>query len=256
MLLSTLQDSLSVNSELSKSNDSLTDSSTKVMLIKMSVNYLCRFIFFTIYHIFLFQEKGGAFIGMFKKTTKAAKEGQSQVCRRKKDILHQRQIWISCIYRPKKYNDKTLISFFCFFFIQDFLSSQNPEQSVSSDSLTDNKSSKVSLLSAVENLFLFPHVSHSSVFSLWNKTLCSTFPSRKNLGCWVGYWKDLLNQDMPGGPHRWNTIFFYMSETSYPQSTTIVLVWRATFFFFRICWTVTWPPVTAVCLKTPQLKWV
>ncbi|XP_029309483.1 apolipoprotein L1 isoform X2 [Cottoperca gobio] len=46
------QDSLSVSSELSKSNDSLTDSSTK--------------------------EKGGVFKGMFKKTTKAAKDGQLQ----------------------------------------------------------------------------------------------------------------------------------------------------------------------------------
>ncbi|XP_076602167.1 apolipoprotein L1 isoform X2 [Chaetodon auriga] len=46
------QDSLSANSELSKSSDSLTDSSAK--------------------------EKGGMFKGMFKKTTKAAKEGQPQ----------------------------------------------------------------------------------------------------------------------------------------------------------------------------------
>ncbi|XP_035527150.1 apolipoprotein L1 isoform X2 [Morone saxatilis] len=46
------QDSLSTNGELSKSSDSLTDSSAK--------------------------EKGGIFKGMFKKTTKAAKEGQPQ----------------------------------------------------------------------------------------------------------------------------------------------------------------------------------
>nr|XP_046265041.1 apolipoprotein L1 isoform X2 [Scatophagus argus] len=46
------QDTLSVTSELSKSSDSLTDSSAK--------------------------EKGGMFKGMFKKTTKAAKEGQPQ----------------------------------------------------------------------------------------------------------------------------------------------------------------------------------
>ncbi|XP_073348222.1 apolipoprotein L1 isoform X3 [Pagrus major] len=46
------QDTLSVNSDLSKSSDSLTDNSTK--------------------------EKGGVFKGMFKKTTKTAKEGQSQ----------------------------------------------------------------------------------------------------------------------------------------------------------------------------------
>ncbi|XP_042354072.1 protein starmaker-like isoform X6 [Plectropomus leopardus] len=46
------QDSLSVSSELSKSNDSLTDNSNK--------------------------EKGGVFKGMFKKTTKAAKEDQPQ----------------------------------------------------------------------------------------------------------------------------------------------------------------------------------
>ncbi|XP_034063638.1 nuclear pore complex protein DDB_G0274915-like isoform X3 [Gymnodraco acuticeps] len=47
------QDSLSVSSELSKSDESLTDSSTK--------------------------EKGGVFKGMFKKTNKAAKEEQPQV---------------------------------------------------------------------------------------------------------------------------------------------------------------------------------
>ncbi|XP_030259949.1 apolipoprotein L1 isoform X2 [Sparus aurata] len=46
------QDTLSVNSDLSKSSDSLSDYSTK--------------------------EKGGVFKGMFKKTTKTAKEGQSQ----------------------------------------------------------------------------------------------------------------------------------------------------------------------------------
>ncbi|XP_051277151.1 protein piccolo isoform X12 [Dicentrarchus labrax] len=46
------QDSLSTSGELSKSNDSLTDSSSK--------------------------EKGGVFKGMFKKATKAAKEGQPQ----------------------------------------------------------------------------------------------------------------------------------------------------------------------------------
>lgn len=80
---STLQDSLSVNSELSKSNDSLTDSSTKVMLKNMSVNDLCRSFGKVTRPICLFQEKGGAFKGMFKKTTKPAKEDQSQVCRRK-----------------------------------------------------------------------------------------------------------------------------------------------------------------------------
>nr|XP_033960158.1 transcriptional regulator ATRX-like isoform X3 [Pseudochaenichthys georgianus] len=47
------QDSLSVSSELSKSDESLTDGSTK--------------------------EKGGVFKGMFKKTNKAAKEEQPQV---------------------------------------------------------------------------------------------------------------------------------------------------------------------------------
>ncbi|KAK5919906.1 hypothetical protein CgunFtcFv8_023764 [Champsocephalus gunnari] len=70
------QDSVSVSSELSKSDGSLIDSSTK--------------------------EKGGVFKGMFKKTNKAAKEEQPQVS----------------------------------------LSVQNPELSVSSDSLTDNKPSK------------------------------------------------------------------------------------------------------------------
>lgn len=159
-----------------------------------------------------------------------------------------------CVMVAEKYAYE--MSNFFFNLIQDFLSLQNPEQSVSSDSLTDNKSSKVSLLSAVVCFcVLFPHVRQSSVFSLWNKTLCSTFPSRKNQGCWVGYWKDLLNRDMPGGPHRWNVIFCYMSETSYPQNTTISIVWSA-IVYFRICWTATWPPVTTVCLKTPRLKWV
>lgn len=46
------QDRLSINSELSKSNDSLTDNGTK--------------------------EKGNVFKGMFKKTTKTAKDGQTQ----------------------------------------------------------------------------------------------------------------------------------------------------------------------------------
>lgn len=42
-----------------------------------------------------------------------------------------------------------------FFLFQDTLSLQNPELSVSSDSLTDNKSSKVSLLPALWYFWLF-----------------------------------------------------------------------------------------------------
>ncbi|KAI3374681.1 hypothetical protein L3Q82_021258 [Scortum barcoo] len=80
------QDSLSANSELSKSNDSLTDNSTK--------------------------EKGGVFRGMFKKTIKAAKDGQPQVYEMFLNLL------------------------------QDSLSLQSSEMSGSSDSLTDNKPSK------------------------------------------------------------------------------------------------------------------
>ncbi|KAL7386299.1 hypothetical protein ABVT39_006292 [Epinephelus coioides] len=76
------QDSLSVSSELSKSNDSLTDNNNK--------------------------GKEGMFKGMFKKTTKAAKEDQPQV------------------------SDSLL----------ELAASLYPELPVSSDSLTDNKSSK------------------------------------------------------------------------------------------------------------------
>ncbi|XP_068587679.1 uncharacterized protein [Cebidichthys violaceus] len=114
------QDSLSVSSELSKSSDSLTDSSTK---------------------------KGGVFKGVFKKTTKAAKDGQPEDSLSVSSELSKSSDSLTDSSTKEKggvfkgvFKKTTKAA-------KDgqpeaSLKLQNPQLSVSSDNLTDNKSSK------------------------------------------------------------------------------------------------------------------